>query len=182
MALLKFDDGTTYSNPETIAQILAPLGIHWRHFDPGVSLLFPKLSEQDILTESEKRQILELHDSVFEFIKQEGHYLWSDLLNVHPGSHQIHSLMTTYDRYHVHTAPEALYVLAGEAIFGFVRADGHQIQLLVQAQEYIRIPTGIEHWFSLAASLQFKAVRYFTTVKGWVPQYTRTAKNSKRQS
>ncbi len=71
-------------------------------------------------------------------------------------------------------AAEPLYVLAGEMIFGFVRADGSQIQLLVQAQDYLLISAGVEHWCSLTASLNFKGVRYFTTAEGWLPSYTGT--------
>jgi 1,2-dihydroxy-3-keto-5-methylthiopentene dioxygenase len=174
MALLQLDDGIIYTDLEEIAGELAPLRIHLRHFEPGTSLLFPDLFDQDTLTELEKRHILELHESLFEFLKRERCYLWSDLLNVHPGSPHLQPLMATYNRYHVHTAAEALYVLAGGAIFGFVRPDGSQVQLLVQPQDYLHISAGVEHGFSLDASLQFKAVRYFTTVEGWVPQYTKT--------
>jgi 1,2-dihydroxy-3-keto-5-methylthiopentene dioxygenase len=111
---------------------------------------------------------------LFEFLKQEGGYLWSDLLVLHPGSPNLAMLVATYSRYHNHTAAEALYLLAGEAIFGFLRPNGSQVQLLLQAQDYLHIPAGVEHWFTPAASLHCKAVRYFTTVEGWVPQYTGT--------
>jgi 1,2-dihydroxy-3-keto-5-methylthiopentene dioxygenase len=65
-------------------------------------------------------------------------------------------------------------MLAGEMVFGFVRPDGSQVQLLIQAQDYIQIPAKVEHWIRPAASLHCKAVRYFTTVDGWIPQYTGT--------
>jgi 1,2-dihydroxy-3-keto-5-methylthiopentene dioxygenase len=174
MALLQIDDGTNYTDLEEIAVELAPLRIHLRHFDIGTSRLFPSLSDQDILTESEKHNILELHESLFEFLKQERGYLWSDLLNVHPGSPHLQPLIATHSCYHVHTKPEALYVLAGTAIFGFVRPDGSQVKLLVQPQDYLHISAGVEHGFTLDASLQLKAVRYFTTVEGGIPQYTKT--------
>ena len=174
MALLQLDGGTTYTDFEEIAEELAPLRVHLRHFELDTSLVFLGLSDQDVLTESEKRNILQLHESLFEFLKQERCYLWSDLLNVHPGSPHLQPLMATYSPYHVHTAPEAFYVLAGRAIFRFVRPDGSQMQLLVEPQDYLHISAGVEHGFSLDASLWFKAVRYFTTVEGWVPQYTKT--------
>lgn len=181
MALLQLDGGTTYTDIEEIAEELAPLRVHLKHFDLGTSLGFPDLSDQDVLTESEKRNILQLHNSFFAFLKQERCYLWSDLLNVHPGSPHLQPLMATYSRYHVHIAPEALYVLAGGAIFRFVRPDGSQVQLLVQPQDYLHISAGVEHGFSLDAFLQFKAVRYFTTVEGWVPQYTKTPMSNFRR-
>ena len=111
---------------------------------------------------------------VFEFLQKENGCLWCDLLNVHPGIPNLQMLLHTYSRYHTHTASEPLYVLAGEMIFGFVKPDGSRLQLLVQPQDYISIPVGVEHWCSLSASLNFKAVRYFTSVEGWVPNYTGT--------
>jgi 1,2-dihydroxy-3-keto-5-methylthiopentene dioxygenase len=174
MATLLLDDGTIESDLSEIVRELAPLGIYLKHYDPGTSLLFPHLVEQEVVTESEKRYILELHNGVFEFLQQETGYLWCDLLNVHPGSPHLQTLIATYSRYHTHTAAEPIYVLGGEMIFGFVKPDGSQIQLLVQAQDYLVIPAGIEHWCSPNASLNFKAVRYFITAEGWLPNYTGT--------
>jgi 1,2-dihydroxy-3-keto-5-methylthiopentene dioxygenase len=174
MATLLLDDGAIESDLTTIVQALEPLGIKLRHYDPGTSLLFPNLEEQDTVTEPEKRYIIELHSSVFEFLQKENNYLWCDLLNVHPGSPNLQAQITTYQHYHTHTAPEAVYLLAGEMIYGFVRPDGSQVQLLLQAQDYLHIPTEVEHWSSPAASLHFKVIRYFTTVEGWIPNFTGT--------
>ncbi|MBW4685361.1 MAG: acireductone dioxygenase [Komarekiella atlantica HA4396-MV6] len=174
MATLLLDDGKIESDLGEIVRELAPLSIQLRHYDPGTSLLFANLLDQDVVTESEKHYIVELHNSVFEFLQQENGFLWCDLLNVHPGSANLHQLITTYGRYHTHTAAEPLYVLAGEMIYGFVRPDGSQVQLLVEAQDYLCIPAGIEHWCSPTASLHFKAVRYFAIADGWVPNYTGT--------
>ncbi|MBN3888735.1 MAG: acireductone dioxygenase [Nostoc sp. JL31] len=181
MANLLLDDGTIESDLGEIARELAPLGIQLKHYDPGTSLLFPNLLDQDVLTESEKRYCVELHNSVFEFLQQENGALWCDLLNVHPGSFNLHHLIATYGRYHTHPAAEPLYVLSGEMIYGFVRHDGSQVQLLVQAQDYLYIPAGVEHWCSPTASLNFKGVRYFAmpaagcaNAEGWIPNYTGT--------
>ncbi|HYW19716.1 MAG TPA: acireductone dioxygenase [Nodularia sp. (in: cyanobacteria)] len=174
MPILLLDDGTIKSDFDEIVRELAPLGIHLKHYDPGTSLLFPHLLEQDVLTDSEKQHITEQHNGAFEFIQQENGYLWSDLLHLHPGLPNLQNLIATYSRYHHHTAPEALFLLAGEMIFGFVKPNGDQVQLLIQSQDYIHICEGVEHWCSPTALLHFKAVRYFTSVEGWVPNYTGT--------
>jgi 1,2-dihydroxy-3-keto-5-methylthiopentene dioxygenase len=174
MAILLLDDSTTLSDLDEIARELDPLGIYLKHYDPGTSLLFPNLLEQDILTDLEKRYIVELHNGIFEFLQQENGYLWCDLLNMHPGSPNLQALIATYSRYHTHTSPEPLYMLAGEMIFGFVRPNGSHVKLLVQSQDYIHIPVGVEHWCSPTASLRLKAVRYYTMADGWTPNYTGT--------
>jgi len=66
------------------------------------------------------------------------------------------------------------YVIDGEGIFGFVRPDGKQMELTIQPEEYINVPAGTEHWFYLTNARRIKAVRYFTTTEGWVPEYTET--------
>ncbi|MBE9004173.1 acireductone dioxygenase [Fortiea sp. LEGE XX443] len=174
MAILLLEECTVESDLSQIVRELAPVDVHLKHYDPGTSLLFVNLLEQDVLTALEKDYIVELHNSVFEFLQQDNNSLWCDLLNVHPGVPNLQMLLDTYSRYHTHTAPELLYVLAGEMIFGFVRPDGSQVQLLVQSQDYISIPAGVEHWCSPTASLNFKGVRYFTSAEGWVPNYTNT--------
>ncbi|MBU7586188.1 MAG: acireductone dioxygenase [Nostoc sp. TH1S01] len=180
MAILLREDGTVESDLSEIVGELAPLGVYLKHYDPGTSLLFTNLLEQDVLTALEKQYIVELHNSVFEFLQQENASLWCDLLNVHPGVPNLQMLIDTYSRYHTHIAAEPLYVLAGEMIFGFVRPDGSQVQLLVQSQDYISIPAGVEHWCSLTAALNFKAVRYFTSAEGWLPNYTGTQLSDSR--
>ncbi|MBD2436014.1 cupin domain-containing protein [Nostoc sp. FACHB-110] len=177
MAILLLEDGSVESDLSEIVSELAPIGVHLKHYDPGTSLLFPSLLEQDVLNNSEKHYIVDLHNSVFEFLRHENGSLWCDLLNVHPGVPNLQMLLNAYSHYHTHTSAEPLYVLAGEMIFGFVRPDGSQIQLLVQPQDYIYIPAEVEHWSSLTASLSFKAVRYFTSAEGWVPNYTGTQLN-----
>jgi 1,2-dihydroxy-3-keto-5-methylthiopentene dioxygenase len=64
--------------------------------------------------------------------------------------------------------------LDGEVIFGFVRPDGSQVQLLLRSQDFLHIPAGVEHWSGLSATLTLKAVRYFATSDSWIPQHTGT--------
>lgn len=177
MPVLQLEDGSILNDLEAIDQELNALLVDFRHFDPGTTLLFPDLDQQDVLDDDERQNILDLHDCHFEFLRLEQGYLWHDLLVLHPGSPNLYTLATQYNRCHTHTAPEALYVLSGAAIYGFIRSDGSPMRLLVQPQDYIHIPAGVEHWFRPTASLHFKAVRYFSTPSGWVPRYTGTMLN-----
>jgi 1,2-dihydroxy-3-keto-5-methylthiopentene dioxygenase len=174
MPTLLLDDGTIKSDfPEIVAE-LAPLNIELKHFATVELLILSNLLEPEVLTQLEKQQIVELHQDLFAYLQAQQGYLWCDVMNLHPGSPHIENVIATYSRYHNHTAAEALYVLAGEMIFGFVTPDGHQIQLLMQPQDYIHIPAGVEHWCSPTALLNFTGLRFFTTIEGWVPNYTGT--------
>ena len=170
MAILQLGDGTISHNFDEIVRELAAFSICLKHYPLNSSLLSTALLAEAILPEAEKRELLELYDRQFSLLKQETSCLWYDLLVLHPGSPHLHTLSQA-NHYHTHTASETLCVLAGAAIFSFIELDGRQVQLLVQPGDFIQIPAGVEHWFSLTATLQFKAVRYFTTVDGWVPRY-----------
>jgi 1,2-dihydroxy-3-keto-5-methylthiopentene dioxygenase len=170
MAKLLLDNGTILSEPKAIYEKLLPLGIGLGQWAVADSCLL----KADILTDLEQQKILELHESHFHFLQQQGGYLWRDLLTLHPGSGNLQLLAATYARYHTHSATEALYVLAGEIIFGFICSKGSQMQLSLTSQEFIQIPAGVEHWSSLSASLSLKAIRYFSSAEGWMPKYTRT--------
>lgn len=174
MAILQLEDGTIYTTFAEITRELAPLNIQLKRYPVGKNLDLPGLLEQDILTLVEKEQVLAAVSDRFREVKRSAGYLWRDLLVLHPGSFSLYALITHFDRCHTHADNEALYILAGECIFGFVRPDGSQLELIVQPEEFINVPGGTEHWFSLTASLNIKAVRYFTTAGGWTPHYTNT--------
>src|SRR4028118_610645 len=84
------------------------------------------------------------------------------------------SMVSKFNKCHIHAEDEVRYIVAGEGIFGFVRPDGSQVELTVQPEEFINVPANTEHWFYLTAARKIKAVRYFTTKEGWTPQYTDT--------
>jgi 1,2-dihydroxy-3-keto-5-methylthiopentene dioxygenase len=92
---------------------------------------------------------------------------------LHPGSLILPGLLIEHGRLHTHEDDEALYVVAGECLFGILTSQGEQIEINVQAEEAICIPAGVEHWFSLGACLTIKAMRYFMTADGWIAQPSR---------
>ncbi|ARV58442.1 acireductone dioxygenase [Nostocales cyanobacterium HT-58-2] len=177
MAILLLENGTIHSDLVDIARELSPLGIYLTHYESSTSGFLADLLSQEILTDKEKNYILESHNSLFAFLKKEKGYVGNDLLAVHPGLPYLDTLIATCSSYHTHTAPEALYVLSGNIIFGFVQPDGQQVQIILHPQDYIHIPAGVEHWLSPTASLHCKAVRYLTIMEGCIPYYTGTQKS-----
>ena len=173
MAILRLEDGTTYTQLKDIARELAPLNVqlhHWSIGDAEVRRLLAKAS----LDESEKKQVLQALDGYFEQLKEEG-YQSRDLIVLHPQIPNLDTLLAKFERCHTHADSEVRYIIDGEGVFGFVRPDGTQVELTIQPEEYINVPTGTEHWFYLTEAQRIKAVRYFVTTEGWVPEYTETA-------
>lgn len=172
MAILQLEDGTTYTHLGDIARELAALNIQLDRWQIGDDPEIKSLLAQDALTDEQKEQVLQALDGYFEQLKASDGYQSRDLIVLHPEIPNLNTLLSKFNRCHYHTDAEVRYIVAGEGIFGFVRPDGTQVELTIQPEEFINVPENTEHWFYLTPSQRIKAVRYFTTMEGWVPEYT----------
>ncbi|MEM7580491.1 MAG: acireductone dioxygenase [Mastigocoleus sp.] len=172
MAILKLEDGTKYTDLQQIADELAPLGVVLNYWTVGDNPHIKELLAKASLEEDEKNEVLQSLDSYFQELKSKEGYQSRDLIVLHPGIPNLDDLLSKFDRIHTHGDDEVRYIIDGEGIFGFVRPDGTQVELTVQAQEYINVPAGTQHWFYLTPNKRVKAVRYFITTEGWIPEYT----------
>jgi 1,2-dihydroxy-3-keto-5-methylthiopentene dioxygenase len=170
MAILQLEDGTTYNQLVDIVQALLPLGIQLNYW--AVKPQIQPLLAKSTLNEDEKEEVLTALDEYFESLQQSANYQSRDLIALHPEVPNLDTLLSKFDKIHTHADDEVRYIIDGEGVFGFVMPDATQIRLTVQAEEYINVPAGIEHWFYLTQKKRIKAVRYFTDTAGWVPQYT----------
>lgn len=172
MAILRLEDGTTYTQISEISRQLAPLNIQLNHWVVGDNLQLHRLLAEENLNQEEKEQVLKALDSYFEELQRTAGYHSRDLIVLHPGLPNLDALLAKFNPIHTHAEDEVRYIVDGEGIFGFVRPDGTQVELTVQPEEYINVPAGTEHWFYLTAARRIKAVRYFSGTEGWTPEYT----------
>jgi 1,2-dihydroxy-3-keto-5-methylthiopentene dioxygenase len=172
MAILKLEDGTTYTQLADISRELAALDIQLNYWSVGEDSQLRQLLTRESLDTTEKELVLAALDRYFEQLKRTSGYQSRDLIVLHPGIPNLDEMLAKFDRIHTHADDEVRYIVDGEGIFGFVRPDGSQVELTVQPQEYINVPAGTEHWFYLTFARRVKAVRYFVDTEGWVPQYT----------
>jgi 1,2-dihydroxy-3-keto-5-methylthiopentene dioxygenase len=174
MAILCLDNGKTYTQTEDIARELAVLNVQLDRWSVGDNPVIHHLLEQEALDEQEKERVLQALDGYFEGLKQSEGYQSRDLIVLHPHTPNLDALLAKFERVHTHADNEVRYIIDGEGVFGFVCPDNTQMELTIQPEEYINVPAGTEHWFHLTALRRIKAVRYFTTTEGWVPEYTGT--------
>ncbi|MDZ7961463.1 MAG: acireductone dioxygenase [Aulosira sp. DedQUE10] len=172
MAILRLENGTQYKDIADITRELASLNIQLNHWTVGENSELHQLLAQDSLNEDEKSQVLQALDSYFEQLQQTASYQSRDLIVLHPGIANLDELLAKFATIHTHADDEVRYIIDGEAIFGFVRPDGSQVELTVQPEEYINVPAKTEHWFHLTPQRRVKAVRYFISTEGWIPEYT----------
>jgi 1,2-dihydroxy-3-keto-5-methylthiopentene dioxygenase len=174
MAILRLEDGTTYTQLSDITRELAPLNIQLNRWPVGDNPEIQNLLAKDTLCDAEKEQVLQALDRYFQELKETAGYQSRDMIVLHPEIPNLDTLLAKFDKCHTHADDEVRYIVAGEGIFGFVRPDNSQVEVTVQPEEFINVPANTEHWFYLTAARKIKAVRYFTTTEGWTPLYTDT--------
>lgn len=179
MATLRLEDGTIHRELESIEHELSSLNIQIDLWTVGDNPQLYDLLKQPQLNEDEKNQVLTDLDRYFESLQQTAGYLSRDLIVLHPETPNLDVLLAKFERVHTHADNEVRYIIDGEGVFGFVRPDRSQVELTVEAEEYINVPAGTEHWFYLTPQRRIKAIRYFTGVEGWDPQYTGTEIHTK---
>jgi 1,2-dihydroxy-3-keto-5-methylthiopentene dioxygenase len=169
MAIVQYETGEILKDFDAICAVLAPLNIRLAQW-PVAAAIAPLLAQPG-LDPDQKDQVLLGLDHYFDSLKSAG-YSSRDLIVLHPEIPNLADLLAKFTQIHTHADDEVRYIIDGEGVFGFVLADDRQIHLTVEAEEYINIPAGTEHWFYLTAANRIKAVRYFCSMEGWVPDYT----------
>jgi 1,2-dihydroxy-3-keto-5-methylthiopentene dioxygenase len=174
MAILKLENGATYTEIDEIVSQLSPLNIELSHWPIEKTATVGPLLKANTLEEPDKEKLLStLDDRFYEQQKLYG-YQSRDLVVLHSQTPQLEEKLKIFDKCHKHDDDEVRYIVDGSGIFGFVMPDGKQATLTVEAEEYIRVPANTEHWFVLDNHKRIKAVRYFTSKEGWVAHYTQS--------
>jgi 1,2-dihydroxy-3-keto-5-methylthiopentene dioxygenase len=171
MAVLRLENGQQLTDLPDIREQLAILGIQLQHWPVGSNPEVSALLAQASLSEDEKVTVLASLEHYFEKLQADSGYHSRDLIALHAGIPNLEELLAKFSSPHTHADDEVRYIIEGEGIFGFVKPDGSQVELTIQAEEYINVPANTPHWFYLTPQRQIKAVRYFSGTEGWVPEY-----------
>lgn len=163
MAILQLENGTTYTQQSDITRELASLNIQLNRWPVGDSAEIQNLLAKDALDDNQKEQVLQALDSYFQQLSESAGYQDRDLIVLHPDIPNLDTLLSKFNKCHIHADDEVRYIVAGEGIFGFVRPDGSQVELTVQPEEFINVPANTEHWFYLTASRKIRAVKHKVT-------------------
>ncbi|AMW29660.1 MULTISPECIES: 1,2-dihydroxy-3-keto-5-methylthiopentene dioxygenase [Arthrospira] len=174
MAILHLENGTSYSNLEDISRELSALNVNLNKWPVGDNPEIRGLLSEAALDDHQKEQVLESLDGYFQQLQETAGYQSRDLIVLHPDIPNLDSLLAKFEQCHTHADDEVRYIIDGEGVFGFVGVDGGQMELVIEAEEYINVPAGTEHWFHLTDTKRIKAVRYFSNMSGWTPEYTNT--------
>ncbi|CDM97717.1 MAG: cupin domain-containing protein [Limnospira sp. PMC 1291.21] len=182
MAILHLENGATYTDLEDIRRELSALNVNLNRWPVGEDPEIRRLLGEASLDDNQKQQVLQSLDGYFKELQETAGYQSRDLIVLHPDIPNLDGLLAKFEQCHTHADDEVRYIIEGEGVFGFVGVDGGQMELVIEAEEYINVPAGTEHWFHLTDTKRIKAVRYFSNTEGWTPEYTNTKIRISRDS
>lgn len=156
----------------TLSAFVAALGVDWlRRPVPAEPLLTQRLGEAALDDAAKAEVAAAVAPVVADEIERHGYHT-QDLIVLHPGTPGLEDALARFDMPHTHSDDEVRYILDGEGLFGFFDAEGRERVVRVRPGDYLRIPAGVEHRFTLTPSRRIKALRLFADTAGWVADYT----------
>lgn len=157
---------------EEVKEFLKDYGVEYDHWTvPSTSKSY---TEKQTLTDIEKEELLQTLNHRFEFLKEREGYTTRDLVVLHPDVPGIKDMLAKFDKVHTHSDVEVRYIIDGSGYFGFVAPEGNFLVHVFES-DFISVPKGTQHWFTLDDKMRIKAVRYFKDTSGWVPNYVEGA-------
>jgi 1,2-dihydroxy-3-keto-5-methylthiopentene dioxygenase len=163
MAVVKIpDENRSLSQDGEVREYLAGIGIEYERWEliPGVG---PNASAEEVLA---------AYGEQIEQLKRKGGYVTADVIDVHPQTPGLQTMLAKFNIEHRHEEDEVRYIIAGRGLFHIHPPQGPVVAIEVEAGDLIRVPKGTLHWFDLCGDRRIRAIRLFQDISGWTPHYT----------
>ncbi|MBM5826177.1 MAG: acireductone dioxygenase [Cyanobacteria bacterium M_surface_10_m2_119] len=149
------------SDADLIAEELASRGIRFQRWPARANL--PAGADQ--------ATILAAYAEEVGRVQAEGGYSTVDAIRLHPDHPDRDSLRQKFLAEHVHSEDEVRFFVEGQGLF-CLHIGEEVIQVVCQADDWIAVPAGTQHWFDMGPQPRFCALRFFHNPEGWVAQFT----------
>jgi 1,2-dihydroxy-3-keto-5-methylthiopentene dioxygenase len=149
------------NDPAIIAAELATRGISFQRWPARVAL-----GEK-----AEPEEILAAYAAEITTVQASGPYPTVDAIRLTPDHPDREALRKKFLAEHTHSEDEVRFFVEGQGLF-CLHIGREVLQVLCQAEDWIRVPAGTRHWFDMGAEPHFTAIRFFDNPQGWVAQFT----------
>lgn len=171
MAILYLrDEQHTITDAEAIASRLAAIDIQYERW----------AADRPLAEDAPADDVLAAYAPQIDRLKQQGGYLTADVIDLHPTTTNLDTMLAKFSREHWHDEDEVRFIVAGRGIFHIHRGDT-VVAVEMTPGDLIRVPRGTHHWFDLCSERRIRAIRLFQQMSGWAPQYTETGVDSRYQ-
>jgi len=104
-------------------------------------------------------------------VQSRGTYPTVDAIRMTPDHPDRESLRQKFLSEHTHSEDEVRFFVEGRGLFCLHIGD-EVLQVLCEADDFLRVPAGTRHWFDMGSAPEFCAIRFFDNPAGWVAQFT----------
>jgi len=149
------------NDPELIVAELGQRGIGFERWPARV----------DLAPDATPEQILAAYAAEIARVQASGTYPTVDAIRLMPDHPDREALRQKFLAEHTHSEDEVRFFVEGRGLFCLHIGD-EVLQVLCEADDWIRVPAGTKHWFDMGAEPRFTAIRFFDNPEGWVAQFT----------
>lgn len=149
------------NDPALIAAELAARGIGFERW-PARAELPPAAAPE---------QILAAYAPEIARVQASGTYPTVDAIRLTPEHPDRAALRQKFLAEHTHSEDEVRFFVEGRGLF-CLHIGAEVLQVLCEADDFLRVPAGTRHWFDMGSSPHFTAIRFFDNPEGWVAQFT----------
>jgi 1,2-dihydroxy-3-keto-5-methylthiopentene dioxygenase len=157
--------------------------IRWRLGAVGID--YERWDLSRVSADASADQVLSAYAPEIDAMKQRGGYTTADVIDVHPETPGLDTMLARFDKEHTHSEDEVRFILAGRGIF-FLHPAGPEsgkrvLSVEVHPGDMLRVPRGTTHWFTLCSDRRIRAIRWFQNTTGWTPEYTGSGVDQQHQ-
>ncbi len=152
---------------QEVSTFLEQQGVVYEHWH--INKLSPALREKFILSDDEKKEILQTFDpEIRDLAARRGYLIW-DLISLSDATPNIKELLKKFEQVHTHTEDEIRAIVGGKGIF-IIKGDANvgYFDVELEAGDVISVPENTNHFFTLMENRQIVAVRLFIEKDGWI--------------
>lgn len=150
---------------QEVKRFLEEQGVLYEHWQ--MEKLPNELSEKFILSDENKKEILNIFDSEIRSLANRRGYKEWDIVALSDATPNLADLLKKFEQVHVHTEDEVRAITAGNGIFT-IKGDSGYFDVELSAGDVISVPVNIPHFFTLMENRKVVAVRLFIDSSGWV--------------
>ena len=155
------EENRSLTDASEIREFLSPFGIWYEHWPV----------EQRLPAQATNEQILAEFAPEIESLKQRGHFITADVINVNSQTPNLDAMLAKFDKEHTHAEDEVRFTVAGRGVFHLHPEGGPVFAVEVSAGDLINVPRGMQHWFNLCEDRSIRCIRLFEDPTGWTPVY-----------
>jgi 1,2-dihydroxy-3-keto-5-methylthiopentene dioxygenase len=165
MAVVRIPDlERTLVGFEEVRDYLAGMGIDYERWKTDAALPSDPTAEQ----------VLNAYSGEIDRLKKTGGYTTADVIDIHPGTPGLETMLAKFNIEHWHDEDEVRYIIAGRGLFHIHVQGDPVVAIEVGEGDLIRVPRGTRHWFDLCGDRRIRAIRLFQDTSGWTPHYTKS--------